>query len=780
MAKFGIGQAVRRVEDQRFLTGQGHYVDDIVLPAMVHGVNLLSPHAHAKIKSIDTAKAKAAPGVLLVLTGAEVVAEKLGALTSHLMPEDFGAPKGHRTFQPLVVSDRVRHVGDRVAFVVAETLAQARDAAELIEVDYEPLTALVNIEDAAKPDAVKVWDDNPQGNNAFRLMFGSAEATDAAFAKAKHVVKLRVENNRLSPVSMEPRVAIGDYNAATDETTLYSASQNPHGARQEISHVFHIPENAVRVVSPDVGGGFGLKGGFFPDDALVVWAARKLRRPVKWVATRSESMMNDHHGREMVYYGELALDEHGKIVGLRSKSLFQMGAYFVGAALAAGAFSIRFIPAAYDIPAMHLMTQGVFTNTSQSGPYRGAGRPEAAYFMERLIEHAARQIGIDRAEIRRRNLIPENKLPYTTPTHFVYDSGEFVRLMDQCMATADWKGYAARERHSKKQGLLRGRSVCFYIEFGGIFNDRMDMQFDPSGSLTIYGGTHSHGQGHATVFPQIAHEMLGVPYDSIRYVQGDTAQVQFGRGTYGARCSMVVGGNALKAAAEAMIEKAKKLAAAMLEADAADLEFKEGNFRVAGTDKIIALVDVAKASYAPMGPITGKFGIGLDAERQPSAPTPPSHPNGAHVCELEVDPETGEVHVDRYYVVDDLGRIINPMIVRGQQMGGVVQGIGQALMEHQVYDRQSGQLLTGSFQDYAMPHASAMPNVECALEEIPCKTNPLGVKGIGESGTIGAPPTVINAVIDALRPLGVEQIDMPATPLRVWEAIQRAGKGKAA
>jgi aerobic carbon-monoxide dehydrogenase large subunit len=777
MAKFGIGQPVRRVEDNRFLKGQGRYVDDLVLPNMAHGVNVLSPHAHAKIRKINTSKAKAAPGVLAVLTGADVAADKLGAITAALMPEDFGAPKGHRTFQPLLVSDRVRHVGDRVAFVVAETLEQARDAAELVEVDYEPLPAIINIEDAAKPDAAKVWDDNPGGNNAFRLMFGDQAATDAAFAKAKHVVKLRVENNRLSPVSMEPRVAIGDYNAVEDFYTLTANSQNPHGLRMELSHIFHVPENQIRVVSPDVGGGFGLKGGAFPDDLLVMWASKRLKRPVKWIATRSESMLNDHHAREMVYYGELALDEHGKILALRSKSLFQMGAYFVGAALAAGAFSIRFVPAAYDIQTMHIMSQGVFTNTSQSGPYRGAGRPEAAYFMERLIEHAANVTGIDRAEIRRKNLIPTAKLPYTTPTHWVYDSGEFVRMMDTAMENSDWKGYAARQRDSKKNGKLRGRSVCFYIEFGGIFNDRMDMKFDPSGALTIYGGTHSHGQGHATVFPQIAHEILGVPYESIRYVQGDTAQVAIGRGTYGAR-SMVVGGNALKLAAEAMIEKAKKIAATMLEADEGDLEFKEGTFRVTGTDKQIKLVDVAKATYAPMGPIAGKFGIGLDSTGT-FDPTPPSHPNGAHVVELEVDPETGAIDVDRYYVVDDLGRVINPLIVRGQQMGGVVQGIGQALMEHQVYDRQSGQLLSGSFLDYAMPHASQMPNVECALEEVPCKTNPLGVKGIGESGTIGAPPAVINAVIDALKPLGVEQIDMPATPLRVWQAIQ-AAKGKAA
>ncbi|HEY7665863.1 MAG TPA: xanthine dehydrogenase family protein molybdopterin-binding subunit, partial [Xanthobacteraceae bacterium] len=672
MAKFGIGQAVRRVEDQRFLLGQGRYVDDISLPGQCYGVTVLSPHAHARIRRIDTAKAKAAPGVLCVLTGADAAAEHLGSFTAHLMPEDFGAPKGHRTFQPVLNADKVRFVGDRVAFVVAETLAQARDAAELLEVDYEPLPAVVNLEDAAKDGAAKVWDECPQGNVGFRLMFGNKEATDAAFANARHVVKLRVENNRLSPVAMEPRVAIGDYNTADDSYTLYSASQNPHGVRMEMSHIFHVPENRIRVVSPDVGGGFGLKGNPFPDDALVFWASRRLRRPVKWVATRSESMLTDHCGREMVYYGELALDEHGKILALRARCLFQLGAYFVGAALAAGAFSVRFIPEAYDIQTMHIMSQGLFTNTSQCGPYRGAGRPEAAYFMERLIEHAARTIGIEPAEIRRRNLIPPGKLPYATPTLWNYDSGEFQRLMDKCIELSDWKGFAARKKASAKNGKLRGRAVSYYIEFGGIFNDRMDLRFDPGGTLTILGGTHSHGQGHATVFAQLAHEWLDVPLEDIRYVQGDTAQVPIGRGTYGAR-SAIVGGNALKAASESLIEKGKVLAAALMEADAADIEFKDGRYRVVGTDKAIAIADVAKASYAPAGPLTDKFGVGLEATGSYS-PNPPSHPNGAHVCELEVDADTGEVVVDRYFVVDDLGRVLNPMIVRGQIHGGVVQG----------------------------------------------------------------------------------------------------------
>ena len=776
MAKFGIGQAVRRVEDKRFLTGAGRYVDDIVLPGMCHGVVLLSPHAHARVGKVDVSKAKVAPGVLLVLTGADIAGDNIGAYTAGMMPEDIGAPKGHRIHQQMLQLDKVRFVGDRVAFVVAETEAQARDAAEMVEVDYETLPAVALVEDAAKDGAPKVWDDNPNGNVAFVLAFGDEKATDAAFAKAKHVVKLRIENNRLAPVSMEPRTAIGDYSAADDAYTLYTSSQNPHGVRMEMAGPFRVSENQVRVVAPDVGGGFGLKGGAFPDDALVLWASRKLRRPVKWVATRSESMMTDHTGRDLVSYGELALDEKGKILAIRSQSLFQVGAYLVGPGMVSGLFSLRFIPEAYDVQTIHIVCKGLFTNTPQAGPYRGAGRPEAAYFTERMIEHAANEIGMDPADIRRVNLIAPDKFPYNTPTFYTYDSGEFVRLLDKCVEMADWKGYEKRRKASEKNGKLRGRSVCYYIEFGGIFNDRMDIRFDPGGTVTVFGGTHSHGQGHATVFAQLVHEFLGVPFESIRYVQGDTAQVQFGRGTYGAR-SAVVGGSSLKYAADAIIAKAKPMAAAMMEADTGDIEFKDGNFKVAGTDKAIPLTEVAKASFAPMGPMT-KFGIGLEGTGSYS-PEPPSHPNGAHAVEVEIDPETGEVTVDRYVMVDDLGQVLNPMIVNGQQHGGVAQGIGQALFEHAVYDRDSAQLVTGSFMDYVMPRADMLPNFQIALEEVPCLTNPIGVKGIGESGTIGAPPVVINAIIDALKPLGIDRIDMPATPSRVWETIQKANGARA-
>jgi carbon-monoxide dehydrogenase large subunit len=435
------------------------------------------------------------------------------------------------------------------------------------------------------------------------------------------------------------------------------------------------------------------------------------------------------------------------------------------------ALASRFVPEAYDVQAIHVNAQGLFTNTAPLGPYRGAGRPEAAYLTERLIEQAARVIGADPAEIRRRNLIPAEKLPYATPTFYNYDSGDFERVLRRCLEISDWNGFAARRTAAEKRGRLRGRAVTFYIEQGGVFNERMELRFDPSGSVTIVAGTHSHGQGHATVFAQLVSEWLGVPFESIQYLQGDTAQVPYGRGTYAARSSMV-GGNALKIAADAIIEKAKPMAAAMMEAAAADIEFKDGNFRIVGTDKSIALVSVAKAFYAPMG-LTDKLGVGLDASGT-FGTDPPNHPNGSHVCELEVDPETGEVTIDRYFVVDDVGRALNPLIVRGQIHGGVAQGIGQALQEHAVYDTQSGQMLSGSFMDYSMPRADTLPDITAELEEIPCRTNPLGVKGIGESGTIGAPPAVINALLDALRPLGVEHIEMPATPLRVWESIRSA------
>jgi carbon-monoxide dehydrogenase large subunit len=664
-------------------------------------------------------------------------------------------------------------VGDRVAFVVAESLALAREAAEKIVVEYEPLPAVVTLAAAMREGAPKIWEDCPTGNAASGLMFGNKEATDAAFAKAAHVVKVELLNNRVSANSLEPRASIGDYDAADETYTLYTSSQNPHGVRSLMcGAIFHIPETQMRVIAPDVGGGFGMKADSYPDDALVLWASRGIGRPVKWVASRAESLLGDNHGRDQVISGELAVDENGKILALRAQALHALGAYIAGAAYAPIVFAMRFIPLVYDIQTMHVTTRAVFTNTSPLGPYRGAGRPEATYLTERLMDKAADAVGIDRIEIRRRNAIPAGKLPYMTPTGFEYDSGDFERCMDLALHLLDDKGFAARRRASEKHGKLRGRGYCFFIEQGGVFNDRMELRFDPGGTVTIVAGTHSHGQGHATTYAQMVSDWLGVPFEAIRFVQGDTDAVPFGRGTYAARSSMV-GGCALKLAADAIVEKAKPMAAMMMEAAAGDIEFNDGTFRVVGTDKAMPMTDVARGFYRPMG-LPKEFSVGLEASGSWAA-EPPNFPNGFHACEVEVDPDTGKLTVDRYAAADDLGRIINPLICEGQIVGALAQGLGQALLEHVIYDGASGQLVTGSFMDYGMPRADDMPELASEFFEVPAKTNPLGIKGIGESGAIGAPPAIIGALLDALKPLGVEHIDMPATPARIWEAINRAG-----
>jgi carbon-monoxide dehydrogenase large subunit len=772
MAKFGIGQAVRRVEDQRFLIGRGRYVDDIDLPRQCHGALVVSPHAHARIRRVDASRAAAAPGVVCVLTGKDAEADRIGGLPPLFMPEAMGGPKGHATIRPILLADRVRCVGDRVAFVVAETAAQARNAAELVEVDYEPLPAVVGVEDAVAPGAPKVWDDCPTGNVSVTLAFGDKAATDAAFARAKHVVKLRLVNNRLSANPMEPRAAIGDYDPAGDSYTLHTSSQAPHAIRSMLANaVFRIPETRLRVISPDVGGGFGMKADAFPEDALVLWASRRCGRPVKWLPTRTESLIGDTHARDQVIAGELALDADGRILGIRARAHQAVGAYYSAAATAPLVYALVFIPNAYDVQAIEVSNSAVFTHTPPLSVYRGAGRPEAIYFIERLMDLAAKTIGIDPIEIRRRNLIPSARLPYATPTHSVYDSGEFAKVLDRCAHLADWQGFGARRAASERNGKRRGRAITFYIERGGIFNERMELRCDPGGAITIVAGTHSHGQGHATAYAQMVADWLGVPFEQIRFVQGDTDQVPFGRGTYAARSSLV-GGCALKAAADAMVEKAKHMAAALMEAAPVDVEFRDGKFIVAGTDKAMPFSEAAKAFYYPLG-ITDKFGLGLETSGS-YAGDPCNYPNGSHVCEVEVDPETGAVAIDRYAVIDDVGRIINPLICDGQIHGGLAQGIGQALMETVAFDRASGQQLSASFLDYAMPRADDFPSFACELAEVPCTTNPLGLKGIGEAGTIGAPPTVVNAILDALAPLGVRHIDMPATAERVWRAIAAA------
>ena len=767
--KFGIGQPVRRVEDHRFVTGHGRYVDDIELPQQAYGVLVMSPHGHARIKRIDTSKAADAEGVLCVLTAKDAEADKLGLLVP-IMPEDMGGPKGYRASRPLLAGDKARAVGDRIAFVVAESEAQARSAAELVEIDYEPLAAVTTIEAATKPGAPTVWDDNP-GNIAFVMMMGSKEETDAAFAKAAHVTRLRLANNRVSANSIEPRAALGEYAADGDGYTLYTTSQNPHGVRSQLAgQVFHIPETKLRVVSPDVGGGFGMKGSPYPEDALVLWASRRIGRPVKWTSTRAEALQGDTHGRDQIVEGELALDAGGKILAIRAQSLHAVGSHVSAAAFATSMFSVKLLSGVYDIPAGHILAKAVLTNTSPMAPYRGAGRPEATYLVERLIERAAIELKIDPVELRMRNFIPAAKMPYKNTSGIIYDSGDFAKVTRECLALADRKGFAARRAESRKSGKLRGWGMAYFLEEAAIFNERMDLRFDPSGQITILAGTHSHGQGHATVYAQMVAEWLGVPFENIRFIQGDTNEVPIGRGTYGSR-SMMVGGNALRRAADAIVEKAKPMAARMLEAAVGDIEFKDGKFSIVGTDRAIALTSVAQAFYAPMF-LPPQFGVGLEAQGTFAA-EPPCYPNGCHTCEVEIDPQTGVVAVVRYTAVDDVGRVMNHLLAEGQVHGGVAQGLGQALMENIVYDA-GGQLVTGSFMDYAMPRADDLPSIDSEIAEIPATTNPLGIKGCGEAGATGAPPAIMAALLDALRSEGVEDFDMPATSARVWQALRQA------
>jgi carbon-monoxide dehydrogenase large subunit len=776
VTKFGIGQPVSRLEDPRFITGRGRYVDDIGLPQQCYGVVVMSPHAHARIKSINTAKAKAAPGVVAVLTGADVEADKLGSF-SPIMPEDMGGPKGYRTLRSILAVGKVRSVGERVAFAVAETLAQARDAADLVEVEYAPLPSVVTLEDAVKPGAPAVWDEAPN-NVSVALMMGNKEATDAAFTNAKHVVTLKLNNSRVSANTIEPRAAIGQYHPDSGSYTLYSTSQNPHGTRAHVAgNVLKVPENKLRVISPDVGGGFGMKNGNYPEDALVCWASRRCDgRPVKWVATRSESFLGDAHGRDQVVTGELALDEKGKILGMRMNALHAMGSHLFEASIVVPLFALKLAPGVYDIPAVHAVAQAVLTNTAPMAPYRGAGRPEATFLIERLIERAARVIGVDPIEIRRRNFIPASAMPHKLHSGIAYDSGDFMRVMDDCLKLADWNGFPKRAAETKKNGRLRGRGIGYFVEEAAIFNERMVIRFDPSGTLMIIAGTHSHGQGHQTVYAQMVHEWLGVPIDSISFVQGDTNAVPIGRGTYGSR-SMHVGGNALKHAADGIIEKAKPMAAMMMEAAAGDIEFKDGSFHIVGTDRSLPLTAVAQSLHRPMF-LPPQFDVGLEASGTFAA-EPSNYPNGCHVCEVEIDPETGVVTLARYASVGDVGKVVNSMLCEGQIHGGVAQGVGQALMESIVFDA-GGQLVTGSFQDYAMPRADDFPDLLSVLTEIPATTNPLGIKGAGEAGATGAPPAVITAILDALRPLGIDHIDMPATPNRIWQAIHSHGAAKAA
>ncbi|MDW8314359.1 MAG: xanthine dehydrogenase family protein molybdopterin-binding subunit [Rhodovarius sp.] len=769
MAKFGLSQSVRRVEDPRLLVGAGRYTDDIALPGQAYGVVLRSPHAHARIRSIDTTAARAMPGVLLVLTGADLAAAGVGELpcTIPLKNRD-GTPRADTPRLPLA-TDRVRHVGDPVAFIVAETLEQARDAAEAVVVDYEPLPAATDLATAWQPGAPQIWPHAPN-NICFDWETGDAAATDAAFAEAAHITRLTVVNNRVVVASMEGRACAAQYDAGSGKLTLYCGTQGSWLVRDLLAeHVLKVPPETIRVVTPDVGGGFGMKLYLYAEYALCALAARQLGRPVKWTAERSEAFLSDTHGRDNITLGELALDKEGRFLALRTRNYANMGAYLsTFAPYIPTLAGTKVLASVYRFRAIHARVIGVFTNTVPVDAYRGAGRPESNYLVERLIDTAAREMGIDRIELRRRNMVPPSAMPYTTPVGQRYDSGDFLTVLEAALARADWAGFPARREEAARRGKRRGIGLAYYLEAtGGAATERAEVRFTADGFAEVWVGTQSTGQGHETAYAMLTSHELGIPIEKIRVRQGDTDEVPTGGGTGGAR-SLYSEGAAILATTAAVIEKGKQAASEVLEAAVADIEFEAGRFRVAGTDRGIDILELAARQRARAA--AGEAATLLDAAEVAKIPAH-TFPNGCHIAEVEVDPETGVIEIVRYVVVDDVGHVLNPLIVRGQVHGGVAQGIGQAVLERAAYDPASGQLLTASFMDYALPRAEDLPAIEVDLIEVPCETNPLGVKGAGEAGAVGSPPAVINALVDALEG---RHIDMPATPEAVWKAVRAA------
>jgi aerobic carbon-monoxide dehydrogenase large subunit len=779
MKQFGVGQPVRRVEDRRFITGHGNYVDDISRPRQAHAFMLRSPHAHARIGAIDAAAALAAPGVLAVFTGEDLERDGIGPIPCLSAVTNRDGTPSVLPPHPAIVRDRVRHVGDTVAMVVAETAAAARDAAELIAVDYEPLPAVVDTAHALDPGQPTVWEEAP-ANLCFDWEVGDRVAVERAMAGARHRIALELVNNRVVVNSMEPRGAIGEYDPGEASYTLWSSTQGSHFVRNLLAdNVFRIPENRIRVVTRDVGGGFGMKLFLYPEHILVLWAAKKIGRPVKWVPDRADAFMTDTQGRDNLTRLELALDDQLRFLALEVGLVANMGAYLSNFApeipTASGALMHSGV---YAIPAIHVGVRGVFTHTVPVDAYRGAGRPEAAYAVERLVDYAARQLGVAPQELRRRNFIKPEAMPYRTALGLNYDSGEFARNMDQALAAADLAGFAARRAEARRRGRYRGLGHAVYIEQSGFPPDEFaELRFDQSGTLTVLMGTQSSGQGHQTAYTQLAADRLGVAPEKIRVLQGDTAAVSFGRGTGGSR-SIPVGGASLAQAADKLIAKGRRIAAHLFEAAEADVEFADGVFSVTGTDRRLAIEDVARAAFDPARQAPG-VEPGFD-ESGHFTPPQPTFPNGCHVCEVDIAPDTGQIEIVRYLVVDDFGTVINPLLLAGQVQGGVAQGVGQAMLERTVFDPETGQLLTGSLTDYCIARAEDLPAIEFAYNVVPCRTNPLGVKGAGEAGAIGAPPALVNAVVDALAELGIDHVDMPLTPERMWVAIRGAAGRKAA
>jgi carbon-monoxide dehydrogenase large subunit len=787
MSETGIGASVRRTEDYRFLTGRGTYTDDIKRPGQTYASILRSPHAHAKVNGVDTTAAASAPGVVAVFTGADMAADGVGGLPCgwQVHSKD-GEPMAEPPHPPLV-TDRVRHVGDHVAVVIAETHAQAKDAAERIVVDYDELLAAVNLGEAVAAGAPQLWEDVP-GNLCYDWEIGDAAEVDAEMDQASHVATLELVNNRLVPNAMEPRAYLADYDQARDEYTLYTASQNPHVIRLLMgAFVLNIPEHKLRVVGPDVGGGFGSKIYHYAEEAIVTWASRKICRPIKWTAERSESFVSDAHGRDHVTKVELGLDADGNFIALRVNTLANMGAYLSTFAPCVPTYLYATLLAGcYKTPKVYCNVKAVFTNTVPVDAYRGAGRPEATYLLERIVDVAADDLGIDPAELRRRNFIPKDAFPYQTPVALEYDIGDYDSTLDMALEAIDYAGFEARREAAAKRGRYRGIGLSTYIEACGIAPSAVvgslgaraglyevgTVRVNPTGSVTVFTGAHSHGQGHETTFAQLVSDTLGIPMENVEIVHGDTARIPFGMGTYGSR-SLAVGGTAIMHALDKVIEKGKKIAAHLLEASAEDVELVDGQFRVKGTDKATAFGDVSLCAYVPHNYPIDELEPGLE-ETAFYDPKNFTFPAGCHVAEVEIDPDTGVVELVDFAAVDDVGRVINPMIVEGQVHGGVAQGVGQALLEACVYDESSGQLVSGSYMDYCMPRADNLPPVSVATHVTECTHNVLGVKGCGEVGAIGSPPAVINAVVDALSSLGVKHIEMPATPRRVWQAIRDA------
>ncbi|HEY3916611.1 MAG TPA: xanthine dehydrogenase family protein molybdopterin-binding subunit [Stellaceae bacterium] len=772
MGEFALGQPVSRFEDPRLLRGGGRYVDDMALPRMAYGHVLRSPHAHARIGSIDTRVAKAAPGVLAVLTGADWEASGWGDLPVPTgMKRRDGSPSYKPRF-PALVKDRVRWVGDYIAFVIAERAHQAADAAELIAVEYEPLPAVVSGNEAVKPGAVAVWEDCPN-NICFVHLEGNKAATDEAFGRADRIVKRRFVINRVTAATMEPRGALGDYNAAEDRYTIYTTLQRTHPYRAELAnYVIKVPESKIRVVAGDIGGSFGMKSAVYNEVALVLLGSKLTGRPVKWTSTRSEAFLSDAQARDNITDAELALDKEGRFLGLRIKTIANLGAYlqmnsnvFVG--------NLGTLAGVYRTPAIHADVTAVFTHTNPVRPYRGNGRPEAGYVIERIVDCAAKELGIDPIELRRRNIIPPEAMPFKSGLTFTYDCGEFAKTLAEAQRLADIAGFAARRSEAKKRGKLRGLGLSNTIERAAAPGfEAAEVRFDSSGTVTLLSGSITQGQGHETIYKQIVCDRLGLKPDQVHYVQGDTDKVAIGQGTGGSR-SATIGGSAVLAASDKIIAKGKAIAARVMDIDADEINFADGVFSSTRSNRTLTIGEIAKQSLNPRSLPDG-MEPGLIAAAMYTAKVE-NFPNGCHVCELEIDEETGRVEIMRYSVVDDVGTVMNPLLLEGQVSGGIVQGLGQVLMEDIRFD-PSGQLLTGSFMDYAMPRAEDVTAIDIDTHPVPTKTNPLGVKGAGEAGSVGALPAVANALVDALSPLGIDEVPMPATPERLWRVIRTASR----